>query len=323
MVKASRIIKQLAPQTQVGGCGHNTTMPSAVFSGILDMMERENFTPDFISICVYPYVRSDAQFVVSADPHFAVHKLDDLHGILSKRRKLTQRLFITSIGADISARNYVNDTCHQAAFVIKQTADLLERAEVLGYWQLSDLGTSYTDTNRLLFGGNGLLSKDGIKKPGFAALEMLRDVSPNLIKKGDGWFAATNTRNVHYLVLYNYAHFNEVYRVSRGSRVTLTAAYSSFQDTQTKEYNIILNNLTSGNYKIITVTLSRSHGSLLDAWMEYGLLDDLRPKELQYFRDAVHPKQTAQYINCNDGTLTLQAQLLPHEIKVITFIHEI
>lgn len=318
--KTCSLIRSYCPNALVGGVGHNTSISPAMFSGILDAMDREGVSPDFISLSVYPFDPCNGSFVVTANPDFAARRIDDLRAILSKHKTITQRLFVTTFGADVSARNYVNDTCHQATFLAKHTIDLLDKVEVLGYWQLSDLETRHTDTTRMLFGGNGILSKDGIKKPGFSVLELLRNVSPYLIEKGPGYLVTTNTLNIHHVVLYNYAHFNEVYRASIGGRVTVEDAYSSFQNPETKIFSITLSGLPTGNYKVVTTTLSRTSGSLFDAWVQYGWLEDLQPTELQYFRDVIHPHRIARHMVCSDSTLTLRAQLLPHEIKVLTII---
>ena len=326
-IKACNLIHALVPAATAGGISHNTSLPPVVFQSILSALNRDNFTPDFISLTIFPYESDKEIFnpppVVSSDPHFASKRVDELRAIMSQYKGLTSRLFVTAFGADIYSRNYTNDTCHQAAFLVKNTVDLLGKIEALGYWQLSDIEARYSDTERILFGGTGFISVDGIKKPGFSALELLAKISPHVVKQGDSYLLTTNTRNVLHLLLYNYAHFNDVYCVGPGSRITLDEAYSVFRSPETKDFSITLSGLVTGNYKVMSTTLSREHGSLLDAWIKYGILDNLQPSELQYFRDTVHPHRLARYMQCQDGTLGLRVQLLPHEVKFLTIIREL
>lgn len=41
---------------------------------------------------------------------------------------------------------------------------------MMGYWHGSDLHTESYDADRVLYGDNGLLTKDGIKKPSFYSM---------------------------------------------------------------------------------------------------------------------------------------------------------
>lgn len=326
--RGCRIIKELLPGATVGGVTHNVSIAPEVFERIVCEMERIGFTPDFLSVCCFPYERSNGSakpplYVYSSDPDFARHKIAVVKEILAEHSNMTQRLFLTVFGTDIKTRNPLSDSCFQSAFLVKNTIDLVGMVELVGYWQLSDIATEYVDAARMLFGGTGLLSKHGLKKPGFTALKRMNYLPTQMIKKGDGFLVATNTRNTYHVIACNYAHYSDVFCVSDAASLPVEEVYSSFSNPFTKDVTIKLCRMPTGRYKVITTSLNREYGSLLDEWVRYGILDDLQPRDIHYFRDIVHPQRLARYLDCKDGTLTLHAQLLPHEVKFYEIIREL
>lgn len=325
--RAYRIVKELLPGAAVGGMHHNVSIAPELFEQIVTEMERIGFSPDFISLCGFPYERSagSAQqpYVYSSDPSFALHKIAAVKEILAQHDSMTQRLCLTVFGTDVKTRNPLSDSCFQSAFLVKNTIDLLGMVEIFGYWQLSDIATEYVDAARMLFGGTGLLSKHGLKKPGFTALKRMNYLPAQLIQKGDGYLVATNTRNTYNVVVCNYAHYSDVFCVGDAASLPIEEVYSSFSDPFTKDMTIELGRMPAGRYKVITTSLNRENGSLLDEWIRYGILDDLQPRDIHYFRDIVHPQRLARYIDCENGMLTLHAQLLPHEVKFFEIIREL
>ena len=91
----------------------------------------------------------------------------------------------------------------------------------------------------------------------------------------------------------------------------------------TKTRAIRLGGLERGRYKVITTTLNREHGSLFDEWLRYGILDELQPHDIHYLQDIVHPHRAVRYQDCTDGSLLLNVQMLPHEVKFLLLLREL
>jgi xylan 1,4-beta-xylosidase len=232
-------------------------------------------------------------------------------------------IWITTFSSDIRTRNHVNDSAYQATFTIKNTLDLVGLVDVIGYWQLSDMDSEYIDTTRILFGGTGIISKDGLKKPGFSALKRLGGINTLMVSKEGNMMVTTNAINTYNIVLYNCAHFTDLYCLSSGEGVTYDNAYTVFGDAATKDIRIKLNGLQEGRYKVITTTLNRENGSLFDEWLRYGIIDELQPHDIRYLQDIVHPQRTVRYQSCEDGMLELSLQMLPHEVKFLLILREL
>ncbi len=319
-----RLIRGYMLKTKIGGITYNAGMRPGTFESILKEISAAGFTPDFISTCIFPYEavgNTNANLrLVSSDPERVKNEILSEKSILEKYPSLTQDIWLTAMGVSIQTQDYVNDTCFQSTFFVKNTLDLIGLVDAIGYYQLSDISEEYSDTSRILYGASGIMSRDGLKKPGFSAIKRLNNLNEQMLACEDCFFASTDGVNTYNLVLCNYSYFNELYCVSGAKGMVLENAYNSFVEPETQAVDIILNSLKNGKYKIVVTSLNREHGSLFDEWIKYGILDDLQPRDIGYLADVVHPQRLAHYTECQSGTLELHVQLLPHETKFIEII---
>lgn len=72
-------------------------------------------------------------------------------------------LHITEWNFTISNRNCINDSCAQGAYVMKTCIESVGNVDMMGFWHGSDLHSEFYDTDGVLYGESGLLSRDGIK----------------------------------------------------------------------------------------------------------------------------------------------------------------
>lgn len=323
-----RIIKSYLPRSLVGGPEHNITIGLSVFNEIIDEMDRMQFSPDFISLIAFPYEKaknplSDNQFVLSSDPNFISNKVMKIKDKLSSHPNMTQSVYLTVLGVDIKTRNHVNDSCFQATYFAKNTIDLIDKVDILGYFTLSDIGSEYIDAARILFGGPGLLSKHSLKKPGFTALKRFSLCNTQVVQKGSGYLITTNSINSYTIILCNYVHFDDYFCVSNEINMPPDKVYSVFKNPMTHDFSLTMHKVKTGRYKIVTTALNSEYGSLLDEWLRYGILDDLQPRDIRYLQDIVHPQRFARFTDCASGVLELHIQLLPHEMKLIEITREL
>ena len=185
------------------------------------------------------------------------------------------------------------------------------------------MDTEYKDTTRILFGGTGILSKDGLKKPGFTVLKRLHRMNTLLIQREGNMLVTTNAINTYNILLFNHAHFTDLYCLTNGEDVTCDNAYSVFKDAATRDISITLNGLLPGRYKLVITPLNRESGSLFDEWLHYGILDNLQPQDIQYLQDIVHPQRVVRHHLLEDGVLHLNVQMLPHEVKFLLLLREL
>ncbi|MCD7807637.1 MAG: helix-turn-helix domain-containing protein [Lachnospiraceae bacterium] len=326
--EAYRLIKEMLPGACVGGLGYNIMLGDELLEDVLSLLDERRFMPDFLSVTLFAYSSqllpgASENSTISADPDRALNRVRGVREILRRHPYAPQKLYLTAFGQDISARNYVNDSCYQAAFLVKNVIDLMDQVDLLAFWQLSDICDTHTDSSLLLFGGNGLLSQAGLKKPGFSALKRMKTLGEKLVQKGPNYLVTTDNRSRITLVMFHYSHFNDQYLVRRHSQVSAQQVYSVFDAPEVIDITIRLEGLAEGKYRVNTTVINREHGSILDQWLEYGQMEHLYPRDIQYFRDVVHPHQQVAYRGCEDGVLEIHAQLSPHEIRFVELTREL
>ena len=323
-----QMIKAWLPNMMVGGPEPHIAKDFSFIESVAELLHGWDIKPDFLSLCAMPYepAPSSAEkghYIISSDPDYIRQRVQTLRDMISRRFGELIPIWLTVFSQDIRTRNHVNDSAYQATFITKNTLDLIGLVDVIGYWQLSDVDSEYIDTTRILFGGTGIISKDGLKKPGFSALKRLSSINTLMISKEGNMLVTTNSINTYNIVLYNYAHFTDLYCLSNGEGVTYDNVYTVFGDAATKDISIELNGLQNGRYKVITSTLNRENGSLFDEWLRYGIIDGLQPHDTRYLEDIVHPQRMVRYHDCTDGTLKLSMQMLPHEVKFLLILREL
>lgn len=322
-----RFIKELLPGIRIGGISHNATLPIGLLEEILVEMQNRQFAPDFVSLVLFPYNSvmppdKSGDFIISSDPDHTLREIERFRALFERFPGIADRICLTVFGSDISARNPINDSCYQSAFLVKNTVELLGKIDMLGYWQLSDICNTNFDSGRLLFGGNGIVSQHGLKKPSFFALKRLNHVCKYLVQKNGHFLVTTDCSRTVIIILYNYIHFGEQYCLRGTVADPLHEIYSAFDMPNVLDMTLKLEGLPLGNYRITTSILNREHASVLDEWLRYGLIDKLYPRDIKYFQDIVHPARQARNYISSDGRLDIHSQLLPHEVRVVEIVHE-
>lgn len=316
-------IKKLLPAAQVGGIVYNTAMGNDFFIQLLDALERQNTSPDFISISIFPreILPTAARLPggdhtrFSSNPGYAIEQLRAAKGILASRPFFNQRIFVASIGTDIQMRNQTNDTCYQGTFLAKVITDFLDSVDLMAYWQLSDLNIESPDVRYPLFGGSGLLSIDGIPKPGYFVLKNFSQFREQLIEKGKNYFICGNTINTYSIVLFNYVHPQRPVYLEASGPASPDTVYSAFKDSPTEDITIYLDNLIPGKYKIIATTINRKNGSILDSLIHYGISANIQAEDIEHLKEMVHPVTMSNFEDIQNGHMEFHVQLLPHEVR--------
>ena len=96
--------------------------------------------------------------------------------------------------------------------------------------------------------------------------------------------------------------------------LTMETVYSVFTEPSSKDITIRFSELPIGNYKLITTSINRQHGSLMDHMLDYGSFDNLHPEDISNIREMTHPETHASYMNTSDGSLIIHLHLQPHEV---------
>ncbi len=293
------MIKSYLPLAKIGGPGFNTFIHLSSLEGIIKEMIRRHLTPDFISYYMYPYIHPEGKnltetgeliVLLSKDKDIYKKYTDQITQLIKKYFDSKPELYVTEYSSYVSSHNYINDSTFQAAFIIKTTLDNFGSLNALGYWLLSDISIEYEDVADILFGGNGLLTRDGIKKPSYYAFYFLKSLGTSIIEKGDNYIITTTSNRNFQILAYHYSYFNNKYCENQKELELLRYPSSAFEALPPLELTISLSEIPFGTYVVRQHTLDQDHGNILFEWLRMDTPRYLNPQEINYLKHISVPE---------------------------------
>lgn len=319
-----RIIKKYAPKAKVGGSGFAIDYGKKKFSELVDIWASQPEKPDFLSLYLFPYVPGEESgknyAKISTDKNYLINKIKEAKETFKVSKMDNLELHISEWNSTISNRNYSNDSCYKGAYIMKNIIDCVEEVDTLGYWIGSDLFSEFYDTNSLLWGGAGLISKDGIEKPAFYGFDFMNRMGNELLQKGNNYMITSNSHNSFYIACHNYKHFNYYYYIKPEDLIPVKDQYNIFEDEDDLLIHFKIKNVRNGKYNIKIFSMNRKHGSILDEWELMGLTSSLSYDDIEYFKRICTPRISQSNYEVTSGSFKIDIALKPHEINIIQIV---
>jgi xylan 1,4-beta-xylosidase len=315
-----KTIKSFLPGAQVGGPGYNLAADNMMLSCILEDLRKTSIKPDFIS--VYSFYRETSISPSGEHPYFTTRPdyLSWRIGVVKKELKnfeIDCPIFITQWNFDYTARNYLNDSIFKASFIVKNVLENMDAVSVVGYWMLSDLTADYADINRILFGGNGLVSINGLLKPSYYAYYFLSLLGEKLVEKGEGYIITTNGGDDYQILLYHYCHPTDYYCLCGDSELNKDNINDIFGDAVKKNISVCLEGISPGKYRIKKLIVNSRYGSVLDQWNKMADVYDLSLDEISHLKNVSQPDMSIFYTEVSDS-ITINAGMDINEICIFS-----
>ena len=90
---------------------------------------------------------------------------------------------------------------------------------------------------------------NGIPKAVCTALRLLGRMGSRLVKRGDGYFISTEPeKNQSQIYLYNYVHYDMLYRYRHAVNISRTDRYRVFNMGEIRTFSVKLTGLEPGKY---------------------------------------------------------------------------
>ena len=297
----------------------------------IDFCRSNDCLPDFINTHFYPMNLSfQNASIISMEKHINQKKylaysesedsLKDNICAIRKRMKVNNwkvdKLYLTAWNSSISNNELLNDTAYKAAYIAKNLSDNYDNIESFGYWQISDFTEEVRLENQLYHGGGGLFTYNGIKKSHYYVFQMFNQLGDRLIGKGEGFYITTNGDSIQ-VILYNYQHYSKLYASGQLFDMTFENRYTPFPKPQTLKVVLPIINLFEKNYQLTETIVNQKYGSSFDKWIELGGLPLETAKDIEYLKAASIPKIQKKILSNENSTLTITAELMPHEVRFI------
>ncbi len=324
---AAEIIHQYSRELLVGGCGFRADMWEQRGFEMMSLWKKRSVQPDFLSFLYYGYERGE----VSKDTYSK--RITDnegvLHWVLKARNALEEigyhnmPVYCTEWNLTISDRNYINDTCFKGAYIVKNYIDVYGKLDSMAYFQGSDRISEHYDSSDMLFGGMGILSRDGVMKPAAFAFDFLNRQFPYFVGKGENYMITTDAMEVYGIVCHNQKKLNYNYYLSREDQIDRENIWKYFEDRAVYEQEILLSNVEPGMYQMKTYRINEKCGSVLELWADMNFEREITRNDIWYFRKICEPKLTIQMLEARNQNLKIKIRMEPNEIAFIRIRHMI
>ena len=185
-----KVIRRFVPSARVGGSGLSIEMGADLLERQLRWWKEREDRPDFLTFISYPYrVRKKDGLEydllkVESDLHFVRYDLDRYNALLKSVGYPSTPIWISEWNTSLSERNIYNDSCGKACHMLVQMTDAAGRPEMMAYGNISDCISQYYDSVSPLIGATGLLTRDGLMKPAYYAMEFWAKLGDQLVKRG-------------------------------------------------------------------------------------------------------------------------------------------
>jgi beta-xylosidase len=302
-------------------------------SHLLKRLAGEDSLPDFFSLYVFSTVKEfvetnggsdmvdlwakgNSQKKISRIKSY-VENLYANRGIGGEDTNSLLRLFyVTEWNIDFSCRNLIHDSLLKASFILQNSIDSIGQVDVLSYWLASDISAEYTDSDAPLFGGPGLVSRHGIRKPAFFAYQFLSKLGDRLLAKGDGYIVTAKSEHEFVAILFNYKHINSRYWLADQIRSISNNFSGYLEDLENCFFSLEIHNIPAGRYKLRQHILNSHYGSVYDTWLGLSAVESLQGSETAWLERTCVPGLSIQFLE-GKGSLSIECTLEPNEARLL------
>lgn len=296
----------------------------------LGFCQKKCCIPEFLSFICYhiamPGEETERNIqLIEREDAFSMAVSRDTNYLASLKRKLLplmkqygiepDKILLAEWNSNIWQRDLVNDTCYKAAFFFKNILENLQNYGAFGYWTLSDFMEELPPAEDLFHGGFGLFTTGGIPKSGYHALCLLNRMGDVVVARGEGWLV-TKREDELQIFLYNYCHYETLYRYRHATNLSRTARYQVFCQERDKLFDLKIQGLTPGRYRVERYKISRTQGSAYDAWVDMGAPASVTAYEKDYLEQKSVPEYWMELRVC-DQELTIEETIGQHEVMLI------
>ena len=316
------VIRRIIPKAKVGGGGFVVRIYRREgFSKILSLWKNEPQQPDFISITCFPYsLEKDGKHYYEkriTDMDFVSQNIGLARSAMADNGWDEKELHVSEYSFSLSNRNVINDSCIKGAFLVSNMISNFDKAELAAHWLFSDIYSDEKDTGTVLFGGCGVLSKDGIPKPSYYAFEFWHKLYDEVILRHENMIVTRGHKGAFRILCHNFKRPNYNYYIAEEDETSIKSLSGILDDREFLKLKMEVSHLEEGTYMIRRNRVNRKCGSVQDKWMALNMEPSLTPKELDYLEKSSISEITLADQNTYGQSLHIEILLEPNEIQFI------
>ncbi|MGN6711979.1 GH39 family glycosyl hydrolase [Anaerocolumna jejuensis] len=321
----SRTMKKYSPNFRIGGAGLGIRFGKKKFKDILSNWKANHSFPDFLTLYCYPYILGEVEGEQiskhSTDRSYMKNQLVMAKELMEEINFHVPELHVTEWNSTVSNRNVLNDHCNKGAYIMKNVINSIGLADLTGYWLGSDLFADYYDSQAVLNGGCGLITKEGILKPAFYAMDFLNKSGKQLIQKGENYLLTYCGHSNYSIVCHNYKQCNYSYFLHKEDEISIKEINQMFIDRDKIHLSFHIQNIKNGKYQIKIHSINQYYGSVQDEWVRMDLIE-ANKEEIEYLKRVCTPRLSVIRCEVNDNILHVEATLESNEIQYIKIMYQ-
>ena len=279
-----RAIKSVDASLRVGG---PSTGRAEWLEELLEFGAQHDCPPDYLITHIYnndsaadhPLAPFDPTATQrgSKSPTFAMDIMRNVRALLN-RRGFTGELHWNEWGRSFHAVDHHRENPSEAAFVARLLGDVSQEADVFSYWCLSDIYDQVGYGREAFFGGYGLLSLQGLRKPTYHAFELLAKLGTERVSVSGTQLDSTCNAIV----------------TANGDRAHVLVYASEHDDDAARQSVNVAINVPAGARALQLYRIDSNENNVLARWRELGApayLSRAQTKELAA-ENALKPSST-------------------------------
>lgn len=314
-------MKNYSEEISVGGAGFILGYETLVCKKIFPIWKAREIHPDFLSVCSFQYIAlvEDGGRLgrKSIDSEYMLNQIEIMKNVMEETGFQIPEFHIDEWNFTISNRNVLNDSCEQGAYILKNCIEMNGAVDMMAYWHALDLYSDYYDTDTVLNGDSGLISRDGICKPSFYAFQFMNRLLPKVLEKNDHAIVTTNGRNRYVIACHNYKSLSSRYVFTDEDEIQLEDIEQYVEDIDPVKLNFTIQNVKDGKYLVKIYRVNRECGSVQDLWKNLDYSKGLMRDEVDYIKSSAIPGIEMKTIEVENGELCLTNNLEMQEIRLI------
>lgn len=314
-------MKNYSEEISVGGAGFILGYETLVCKKIFPIWKAREIHPDFLSVCSFQYIAlvEDGGRLgrKSIDSEYMLNQIEIMKNVMEETGFQIPEFHIDEWNFTISNRNVLNDSCEQGAYILKNCIEMNGAVDMMAYWHALDLYSDYYDTDTVLNGDSGLISRDGICKPSFYAFQFMNRLLPKVLEKNDHAIVTTNGRNRYVIACHNYKSLSSRYVFTDEDEIQLEDIEQYVEDIDPVKLNFTIQNVKDGKYLVKIYCVNRECGSVQDLWKNLDYSKGLMRDEVDYLKSSAIPGIEMKTIEVENGELCLTNNLEMQEIRLI------
>lgn len=316
-----RTLKGISPEIKVGGAGFILGYENPVCKEIFRIWNAREIHPDFLSFCSFQYIAlvewGQRYGKKSIDGHYMKHQVELIREVMEETGFQVPELHIDEWNFTVSNRNVLNDSCGQGAYILKTCINMAGNVDFMAYWHGLDSYSEYYDSDAVLNGDSGMISRDGIRKPSFYAFQFLNKLQPYVIKKDDFGIVTTNGRGRYVIACHNYKKLSSDYVFTEEDEITIERQEQFIENTEALNLKFCLHHVKNGSYQVKIYYVNQDNGSAQEIWRKLEYAKRLGRDEVEYLKKRAVPSMEMRTVQVENNVLELENVMEAQEIRLL------